>query len=800
MERGRIIVNNTDYTGSFVTPNPSEPPTKDLNTLEIEGEVFNIAGSGGGGVGDITNYYGVFIDTNNIIQSFVHITDTAEHTYIATEDCAVVYYIPNDTNTDVYIKLDGIQVGGQYGQYINATSDIVYMKKGQVFSYQTTYTVSTGAGYTVYGLQSGDRIPALIQDAQIYSLEEKQVGVWTDGKPLYQKTVSFPANTSQTFSVNLDVQNVEHIFLVPDGCYGNDGTWTIPYITGNNYLNNIGGFFDNLGSGNTATFEFRVGQESAPYNQGGVLTFRYTKTTDEEGSGGYQAYGMSPVIYSTKEREIGVWIDNKPLYQKTFEKSISVTSTSRTWYTVITSSELRAIDADKIFIETSDSYIEDSDGLYEVNYSSIVGNAGGLMGGVYDKTTDVIQLCIAGVSAGTKTAKITIKYTKTTDSPKRTGYELLDIQENQIIVDATRYSTEEKIIGTWIDNKPLYQKTFLFNQQVITDNAWTNNILGTVGSGIEIVDFEGTFGLENINPHFSDFSYYRGSSEYFTAFVPNNNGSNDDIAVRPNMNAGVNVTLDKCTIWYTKTTDAAGSGGYQAYGFSPIIYSTEEREVGVWINNKPLYQKTLVFEDYTNGTYQDVSSLNIEEIVNNFGEHRFADYSYGLSFPYYENNNWYSLMTFDKNNGRYYVYCSSQIADAYKKLFITIQYTKTTDIAGSGEYNTLGIPNVHYDGNEKIIGTWFGETLYQKTLVIHNESTVSSDTTITTIDSTFRVKNWKAFAIENGVNYKVPYVAGNGNASFFFRENGNVEFTIRNTTFAAGSDFYITIEYTKTTD
>ena len=40
MERGRIIVNNIDYTGSFVTPNPSEPPTKDLNTLEIEGEVF----------------------------------------------------------------------------------------------------------------------------------------------------------------------------------------------------------------------------------------------------------------------------------------------------------------------------------------------------------------------------------------------------------------------------------------------------------------------------------------------------------------------------------------------------------------------------------------------------------------------------------------------------------------------------------------------------------------------------------------------------------------------------------------
>lgn len=101
------------------------------------------------------------------------------------------------------------------------------------------------------------------------------------------------------------------------------------------------------------------------------------------------------------------------------------------------------------------------------------------------------------------------------------------------------------------------------------------------------------------------------------------------------------------------------------------------------------------------------------------------------------------------------------------------------------------------DGNEKVIGTWFGETLYEKTLVIHNESTVSSSTTITTIDSTFRVKNWKAFAIDNGVNYQMPYVGGSGNASFYFHENGNVYFTITNASFEAGSDFYITIQYTK---
>lgn len=433
--RGRMIVNDTDYTGSFVDPNPEGVATDDLNTVAIDGHIFNVVGSGGGGGGsglpvfkevtlynapdrtwrDITladsllNYdlvlfhvhdttyngsdanhqhegalvftkqelidcyndtkvlwlmgydntyalytltdyqtltattqvsvfiqritgikfgtrngdttvLGAFIDTNRVIQAFTNITDTQEHTYTATEDCVVTYYIPADTNSDVFIKIDNVQIGGGYSQYINAFSDYCFLKKGQTFSYQTTYTASSGAGYTVYGIQGGD---------------------------------------SQL---------------------------------------------------------------------------------------------IAPVIYSTTEREVGVWTDNKPLYQKTFE----------------------------------------------------------------------------------------------------------------------------------------------FNQQVITDNAWTTNILGTVGSGIEIVDFDGTFGLTG-NPHFADFSYYRGSSEYFTAYIPSNNGHNDDIAVRPNMNAGVSVTLDKVTIWYTKDSDTAGSGAYNTLGTPMQHYSTTEEVIGTWIDGRTLYRRVYDF-------------------------------------------------------------------------------------------------------------------------------------------------------------------------------------------------------------
>ena len=118
---------------------------------------------------------------------------------------------------------------------------------------------------------------------------------------------------------------------------------------------------------------------------------------------------------------------------------------------------------------------------------------------------------------------------------------------------------------------------------------------------------------------------------------------------------------------------------------------------------------------------------------------------------------------------------------------------------GDTSYNVYqkASSNIIVNNNEKIIGTWFDETLYEKTIVIHNESIVNRNMTITTIDSTFRVKNWKAFAIDSGINYPIPYVGGSANASLYFCNDGRVEFTTTNATFGAGSDFYITIQYTK---
>ena len=286
-----------------------------------------------------------------------------------------------------------------------------------------------------------------------------------------------------------------------------------------------------------------------------------------------------------------------------------------------------------------------------------------------------------------------------------------------LILDAQVYSFEETQVGVWTDGKPLYQRSFNFNNRTISNKAWTNNICGTSSSGIKIVSYEGWFGYSYQGysvPRYAKFDYYRSPDEYFTAVC---NSSLNDLNVRPNFGSET-MTLSDATIWYTKDSDTAGSGGYQAYGFSPIIYSEQEREVGVWIDNKPLYQKTVV----RNATYQGNTTLTLSEIDNTmeiknaFGIHAVETlgsvYAYNIcSCKYIE-----FPVDIDATGAtnKYQFNLSSMSIPHH--IALVIQYTKTTDTAGSGSYNTLGVPNVHYTSDWHVVGTWWnGKPIYEKT-------------------------------------------------------------------------------------
>ena len=162
-------------------------------------------------------------------------------------------------------------------------------------------------------------------------------------------------------------------------------------------------------------------------------------------------------------------------------------------------------------------------------------------------------------------------------------------------------------------------------------------------------------------------------------------------------------------------TDVNGDGSQ----FQPVIYSENEREIGVWVDGKPLYQKTFLgtvsgsSPEYT----IDISNMDIESIVYS-SLHSTSSTNTQTSSYYYLNSDfirWYSNdeMTEIKihSNGD-----SSSYPKRPYNFRLTLQYTKTTDTAGSGTWTPQGVPAVHYSTDEKVVGTWIdGNTIYSKT-------------------------------------------------------------------------------------
>lgn len=218
------------------------------------------------------------------------------------------------------------------------------------------------------------------------------------------------------------------------------------------------------------------------------------------------------------------------------------------------------------------------------------------------------------------------------------------------------------------------------------------------------------------------------------------------------------------------------------------IYSFEERQIGVWADGKPLYQRTfdlgtdlgITQNAFTNTTI-DASSM--ETLI----EAR-AIYSTGVTI--------YNVMA-NINNGIIRLQADRN-DNSINARYIILQYTKTTDVAGSGEYVPSGDKAEHYSTEEEVIGTWLGETLYRKVINLGNMPNNSSK------------------AVAHGIsNFKAPIQAsgymtnGTDNTLIPFCTVGNInyqiglEFNSTNVVIYAGMDRsaftgVIFLEYTKT--
>lgn len=163
-------------------------------------------------------------------------------------------------------------------------------------------------------------------------------------------------------------------------------------------------------------------------------------------------------MYNTDEKMIGQWIDGKPLYSKTIQSVIPAAGSDTT---VLLSS--LGIDS-LVNLESSISVFSTMPpiGGYMAEPSNI--SITRVQVFVSDSGTLYIRNINYAAQAG-KTIYVTLKYTKTTDSPISIGND-------------TDYSTDEKIIGTWIDGRPIWQKTLNENITVQTDD-WVNTSMSS---------------------------------------------------------------------------------------------------------------------------------------------------------------------------------------------------------------------------------------------------------------------------------------------------------------------------------
>jgi hypothetical protein len=360
----------------------------------------------------------------------------------------------------------------------------------------------------------------------------------------------------------------------------------------------------------------------------------------------------------------------------------------------------------------------------------------------------------------------------------------------------TIYSTEEKKVGYWADNKPLYQKSFVIDTSNL-NTGWNDISSGL--SGIDCKDITGKFRFPANDNSIYEFPYTEDSNYcLFGGYKP----TNDMIFVYKGQGFAT-ISDFVVTLRYTKNTDTADPN--PQFGnviYLPSIYSDEEREVGVWRDGKPLYQRTFDFGSISGSSSKkkDLTSLNIDYIASFIGTGK-NDHNEIFSIPFAHTTSPSQEQAFcryndDKSLG---VYTGSNVI--FTSCFISLQYTKTTDVAGSGTWNSQGGIAHHYSTSEKVIGTWIdGKPIYEKTFT--NVTGMGGTQLLTNVDT---VVDFRVSAHGTGGN-SAYHCIGDGftinSSKIFMLTNGVLTYgswTSSDGEIEKDADF-IVVQYTKTTD
>ena len=371
--------------------------------------------------------------------------------------------------------------------------------------------------------------------------------------------------------------------------------------------------------------------------------------------------------------------------------------------------------------------------------------------------------------------QITFQYTKTTDQP---GSGFIP-EDPQMVMMSDYYSEDEQVVGRWADGKPLYQKTYKNLGINLPASTWTP-------TGITFSDIDYYKVISN-KSYLSDaqsqypmlYRYYQGTFQAFCQWQ---------------------MPLDELTLQYTKTTDAPGTGPTKGnLIYLPALYSEEEREVGVWTDGKPLYQKTINAGALPNSTYKELTTpQNIENLINASGyAYSITQTGYYRTLPFAAGGTNDIRVDLSNNILRIQTFSAWTNYNA----IITIQYTKTTDQPGSATWTPEGQLAHHYSTSEKIVGTWIdGSTVYERTFNI-GSMTAGSDKRVSASLSIDKIIDISGNAHSTNYNQWVKINFPHQNIAAYIVTAVYIE-SSQEINVHTGTDFtldecYITLQYTK---
>ena len=162
-------------------------------------------------------------------------------------------------------------------------------------------------------------------------------------------------------------------------------------------------------------------------------------------------------IYSTSEKVIGQWQDGKPIYQKVITSTIpncTENGAEATSSVDIGATISEVVNASGCYF-TSGNYVplftRPLNTVAPTEWSTVTLRQIRFMVNTNSASSDKNKVIIknSNPQANGATCRFIVQYTKTTDNAVSIGEE-------------TEYSTSEKIVGTWIDGRPIYQKTIDF--------------------------------------------------------------------------------------------------------------------------------------------------------------------------------------------------------------------------------------------------------------------------------------------------------------------------------------------------